>query len=181
MGEGDGRFVLMCICMASVLLPLRCYRSIKIAKLSKGCSYPTLHNIEMRGWDLPPWRLLPLMHRKEEVGKGAKSVLISRRKEESLSLTCPTSTPNSGSPEFCLPDSGKDGEVGPVKLQNCQTLDVIYQGLGPEHPYLQPAFCHLHHSCLKDHQWNLAPRGEGTPGPERGGDSHLGGRWGNSN
>ena len=36
-GEGDWRLVLTQICMASALLPLRCYRSIKIAKLSKGC------------------------------------------------------------------------------------------------------------------------------------------------
>lgn len=63
----------MCFCMASAFLPLRCYKSIEMAKSSKRCSYPTLGNIEMRAWDLLPWCWLPLMHMKEEVGKGAKS------------------------------------------------------------------------------------------------------------
>lgn len=73
-GVEDWRLLLMYICTASTFLALKCYESIKMAKPSKGCSYPTLGNIEMRGWDLLPWCWLPLMHMKEEVGKRAESI-----------------------------------------------------------------------------------------------------------
>lgn len=73
-GGGDWRCALTCTCLASALLP---YRSIKIAKLSNGCFYPTLCDIEMK---------------EGEGRKGTKSVLISKRKKKTVPAPPPPGT-----------------------------------------------------------------------------------------
>ena len=92
---------------------------------------------------------LRLTHKKEEVGKGGKSSLRSRRKK---TASLAYSTPNSGSPEFSLPNSGKDGKAGPVQPQNCRVLNDTGPGLGvggTGHSHSQPGFSCLHHPCQK--------------------------------